>query len=442
MLVVPNRAPAVAPSRARRRPTSRSRSTSPAQATDPDGDTLFFACCDSPRAARRRRVANGAGRSRVSFDPDDDFAGPATFAYTVDDQQGHTVAGAVTVDVLPPSNRPPVATDTTLTVEAGTPTNIDLAALVTDPDPGDTLTFTITGPAEGAVHAAPGGATVQATAPIDGADAHRLVPVHRHRRGRRSAGGTVSLTVTAPAAPPPQAQRDAATTNQGQAVTVAVLGNDIDPLGRGLTVTSVGATSAGSATTDGQQVTFTPNADFFGPTSFIYRVRDGANTAQRESEAQVDRHGDRPAVGAGHARRPREGNAQATVNWAAPPSNGAPIDDYELRIEGGETPSVGTATGYTWTGLTNGQPVPFSVRAHNSAGWGPWSGPSPAVTPDIEPGRPAAPTVQFADGALHRDVVAAGQRGQRDHELRPADRRRGVGDPAHRQRRRRSAGRA
>ena len=86
--------------------------------------------------------------------------------------------------------------------------------------------------------------------------------------------------------------------------------------------------------------------------------------------------------------------------WAAPPSNGAPIDDYELRIEGGSSVSVGAATGYTWDGLTNGVPVSFSVRAHNSAGWGPWSGPSPAVTPDIEPGRPASPTVQFADRAL------------------------------------------
>ena len=45
-------------------------------------------------------------------------------------------------------------------------------------------------------------------------------------------------------------------------------------------------------------------------------------------------------------------------------------------------------------------PVSFSVRAHNSAGWGEWSAPSSPVTPDIEPGRPATPNVQFLDGAL------------------------------------------
>ena len=85
----------------------------------------------------------------MSFDPDDDFAGIASFAYSVDDQQGHSVAGALSVEVLPPTNRPPVAADTILTVEAGTPLTIDLAALVTDPDPNDTFSFSVTGPQVG-----------------------------------------------------------------------------------------------------------------------------------------------------------------------------------------------------------------------------------------------------------------------------------------------------
>lgn len=402
VLVVPNRAPVVQPFRAETQAGTPIEIDLAPQASDPDGDTLYFACCDNPRGGSARTLTNGPGELTVTFVPDDDFSGPATFAYTVDDQQGHTVAGAVTVDVLAPANRPPVASDTILTVEAGTPTNIDLTALVEDPDPEDTLRFTVGDPAQGAVslsQSGSGGSIVQASAPIDGADTTDSFQYTVTDAAGASDTATVSLTVTPPSAPPPQARNDAATTNQGEAVTVAVLGNDIDPLGLGLTVVDVGASSAGSTTTDGRTVTFTPDEAFFGPTSFVYRVRDGADSAQREAEAKVDVTviGRPSAPGTPVAR---EGNATATITWAAPPSNGAPIDDYELRIEGGEARQVGTATGYTWNGLTNGVAVSFSVRAHNSAGWGPWSAPSQPVTPDIEPGRPAAPTVQFADGAL------------------------------------------
>ena len=399
VLVVPNRAPVV---------TGFSTQTSANQtltvdlaghATDPDGDTLYYACCEGQQGGSATTVTNGAGQLTVSFDPNDDFAGAAMFSYTVDDQNGHTVAGSVTVDVLPPSNRPPTATDATLPVEAGVTTNIDLAALVTDPDPDDALTFTTTGAAQGVAQLALGGATVQATAAIDRGETTDSFQYTVTDSAGQSATGTVTLTITAPQAPPPQAQGDAATTNQGQPVTVAVLGNDIDPLGRGLRVTSAGASSGGQATTDGQAVAFTPSPEFFGTTSFIYRIRDGADVASREAEAQVTVTviGMPSAPGSPSAVA---GNATATVNWAAPPANGAPIDAYELAIAGGASQQLGPQTGFTWNGLTNGQPVSFTVRAHNAAGWGPWSGPSPAVTPDIEPGRPAAPSVQFADSAL------------------------------------------
>ena len=107
VLVVPNRAPLVAPF------TTEVQAGTPlsidlaAQATDPDGDTLFFACCDSPQGGSATTAANGAGELRVTFTPDAGFAGTASFAYTADDQQGHSVAGAVTIEVLPPANTAP-----------------------------------------------------------------------------------------------------------------------------------------------------------------------------------------------------------------------------------------------------------------------------------------------------------------------------------------------
>jgi large repetitive protein len=370
-----------------------------AQASDPDGDRLFFVCCDGQRGGAARTAANGPNELRVRFDPDDRFAGRATFSYTADDQKGHIVAGSVTVYVLPPNNRPPKAADADLEVHAGRATNIDLSALVTDPDPGETFQFSTTRPSDGVVQLRANGATVRATASLDQAGRTDSFGYTVTDSGGASATATVRLTVAAPDEPPPQARPDTITTNQATPVTVNVLANDIDPLGQGLTVIAVGASSGGTASTDGRRVTFSPSSDFFGTTTFQYRVRDGSNLAGRESEAQVRVNviGRPAAPGSPSAVA---GNATATVNWTAPAANGAPIDDYEIRISGGGGQSIGNTTGYTWSGLANGEAVQFSVRAHNSAGWGEWSGPSPVVTPDIEPGRPAAPTVQFADSGL------------------------------------------
>jgi large repetitive protein len=399
VLVVSNRAPTVEPLEVETSANEPLAIDLAAQASDPDGDPLYFVCCDGQRGGTARTSVNGPNELTVQFNPDDRFAGRATFSYTADDQKGHIVAGSVTVNVLPPSNRPPTAADANLEVQAGRATNVDLAALVKDPDPGETFQFTTTPPSDGVVQLRPDGATVRATAAIDQAGRTDSFQYTVIDSGGESATATVNLTVAAPDAPPPQARPDSATTNQATPVTVAVLANDIDPLGQGLTVSSVGASNAGTATTDGRRVTFSPSSDFFGTTTFQYRIRDGSSIAQREAEAQVT------VNVIGHPSAPGSptavaGNATATVNWAAPAANGAPVDDYEIRIGEGGGRSIGNTTGFTWTGLTNGDGVQFSVRAHNVAGWGPWSGPSPVVTPDIEPGRPAAPTVEFADGAL------------------------------------------
>ena len=306
-----------------------------AQATDPDGDTLYFSCCDNPQGGAATTVANGAGeltrdvrpRRRLRRAGDVRLhrrrpAGPQRRRRGDDRRAPADATG----------RRSP--TDAMLTVEAGTPTNIDLAALVTDPDPNDTLTYTIDRPGLGRRRAGPDGATVQATAPLEGTDAHRLVPVHRHRRRRRDGDG--DGVAHRHAAGRPAARRpsgDAATTNQGQAVTVAVLGNDLDPLGRGLTVTSVGATAAGIG--DDRRRTGHVHAERRLLRPDVVHLprprRRQLGVARVRGAGRRHRH--RPAVGAGHARA-REGNATATVTWAAPPSNGAPIDDYELRMRG------------------------------------------------------------------------------------------------------------
>ena len=87
------------------------------------------------------------------------------------------------------------------------------------------------------------------------------------------AGANTITAVLAPTAP--NVGADTTTTTQGTAVTIPVLGNDSAANGGTLTVTAVGKPQFGAAATDGQNVTYTPNATFVGVDHFTYIVSDG-----------------------------------------------------------------------------------------------------------------------------------------------------------------------
>jgi trimeric autotransporter adhesin len=73
----------------------------------------------------------------------------------------------------------------------------------------------------------------------------------------------------------PQAVADTATTTRGQAVDIAVLGNDTDADQDGLTITGVTTPSHGVAQVIGAAVRYTPAANFAGTDSFSYTASDG-----------------------------------------------------------------------------------------------------------------------------------------------------------------------
>ena len=74
-----------------------------------------------------------------------------------------------------------------------------------------------------------------------------------------SASAKVTVTVTEPNVPAPTAVADQARTTQGVGVSIPVLGNDIDPLGRGLTIVGANVSDgSGTATVSGDQIVYTP----------------------------------------------------------------------------------------------------------------------------------------------------------------------------------------
>ena len=107
---------------------------------------------------------------------------------------------------------------------------------------------------------------------------------------------------------------------------------------------------------------------------------------------------DAPTVGTATA-----GNAEATVTWTAPASDGgAAITSYTATAVEDNTKSCTTADGSTLTcdvtGLTNGTAYTFTVTATNSAGTSAASSASNSVTPATVPGAPTNVTAVAGDG--------------------------------------------
>jgi len=112
------------------------------------------------------------------------------------------------------------------------------------------------------------------------------------------------------------------------------------------------------------------------------------------------------------------GNAQVTVTWTAPATNGAPITGYVVTayaggISTGRTCSPSPATGLTCdvTGLTNGTAYTFKLVASNLNGPGATSDASGSVTPMAAPEQGAAPSVVRGNAQVSVTWVAPGNNG-------------------------------
>ena len=104
------------------------------------------------------------------------------------------------------------------------------------------------------------------------------------------------------------------------------------------------------------------------------------------------------------------GNAQATVNFTAPASNGgSAITSYTVTSNPGGRTATGASGPLIVTGLTNGTAYKFTVRATNAVGTGAASAASNSVTPTGStpgPTVPGAPTIGTATAGNAQATVS------------------------------------
>jgi hypothetical protein len=143
---------------------------------------------------------------------------------------------------------------------------------------------------------------------------------------RNSAPDTITVTVAPRPNRAPNAAADVASTPAGTPVTIAVLANDSDPDGDGITLQSFTQPAAGgTATRTGSSLTFTPAAGFAGVASFGYTISDGVLTSSTTvTVTVVGPSNAAPVVNAGPDRSLRAPYPTATVTTTLP---GTATDD-------------------------------------------------------------------------------------------------------------------
>ncbi|MFG1989587.1 Ig-like domain-containing protein [Actinoplanes sp. NPDC048988] len=245
---------------------------------DPNGDALSLV---GFTAAAHGTVARDTDDT-VIYTPAPGFYGLDAFTYTIEDTDRLAVSAAITVTVR---NAAPIAEDDTFVVRPEIVTVVDVLANDHDPNTGQPLAVSATGPAaEGTVAlAADGTVTYRADADSPGADTFTYVLTDDWGR---TDTGTVHITVDWP----PTAGDDDITTPSGTAVDIPVLANDTDPEGGPLTVVTVGTPARGAATIlPNGQIRYQPQGSAAQVETFTYGVRDRAgNTAGAHITVHVD----------------------------------------------------------------------------------------------------------------------------------------------------------
>jgi Ca2+-binding RTX toxin-like protein len=247
--------------------------------TDVDGDPLMVGTVTVP-ADQGTVVDNGDGT--VTFTPADNFNGPATITYTVEDGQGGSDEGQAVVSVGA-VNDGPVAGDGADVTDEDTAVTVDLLANDTDLDGDDLTVITATVPADQGTLVDNGDGTVTFT-PAENFNGEATISYEISDSNGGTDNAVHVITVTPVNDGPDAVNDDAGDVVVGNTITINALENDTDPEDDPLTIVAASVpTEQGTVEIVGNQIEFTPAPDFEGEATISYTIEDpdgGSDTAE------------------------------------------------------------------------------------------------------------------------------------------------------------------
>ena len=264
----------------------------------------------------------------LTFIPTPNYFGSSTFTYTLSDGTT-TSTGTVEINVNPINDNPTAVADDFIAME-DTEGSIDVLSNDIEVDNDVLYIISTTQPRDGVIiPSATGSIRYIPNANFFGTDSFTYTITD----GISISSATVSITVN-PVNDAPVAQNDFAYVDEDGTILVPVLANDYDADGDSLTISAV---SGAGASIQGNNVRFSPAADFFGVTGFTYTVFDGTTYTTASVVVVVIPVNDAPMV------RPDTINGVEDTPISIPVlANDVDPEGSPLTISGITTPTLGT----------------------------------------------------------------------------------------------------
>ncbi|MFC1727572.1 tandem-95 repeat protein [Patescibacteria group bacterium] len=303
-------------------------------ATDPDS-SLTYNLTGEPAGA-----SINADTGEFSFTPTE-IQGPGDLTLIINVTDGVNTDSEEIVITVNEVNVTPVAEDDSVTVDEDSDITISLNA--TDSDiPANTLSYSVvSGTGHGSLGVISGNQlTYTPSTDFNGTDSFTF---KANDGSLDSNTATVSLTIS-PVNDTPVANPDTAPVNEDEVLTVAkwdLVGNDTDVDGDSLSLTSVSGPVNGEVVIDGDNVVFTPTANYNGPANFDYTISDGTLTDTTTVSITVNSVNDTPVANDGSAST-TEG-APVTITLSASDVDGDSLT-YSI-VDGSADGSLGDISG-------------------------------------------------------------------------------------------------
>ena len=310
----------------------------------------------------------------LSFTPDSGFTGQTSVTFTVADGTGSdALSSTLTLPIVVDSstNKPPTFTPTEVKVAPGEgAVTANLAAMTTDPDPSDKLSFQA-GPAPAGFDISLSGSSLSVKASDKATEGTTgSIPITVSDGVNPPVSASLPVRVSASSKPLMTTAPINLESRNGEAVSTDVskaVTNPFPDKPITLSGTPTITSGQGSVSVSGTTVTITPNAGFHGTITAQYKVLDSTGSESRAvtGTITVQVGGVAPAAPSGVNVVP-VGADSARVSWTDGAANGSPITGYKVSVNGSE--QTCTTSNCLIGNLTPGQTYNIQVVATNKYG--------------------------------------------------------------------------